>query len=75
MERFRPDLVIVDGIRDLVNDINDGVLAQETVERLMHLASEQRCCVVCPTGEAQEPAASPPTFDLMGDGPIDDLPF
>ena len=47
VERFRPDLVIVDGIRDLVNDINDGVLAQETVERLMHLASEQRCCVVC----------------------------
>ena len=47
VERFKPDLVIVDGIRDLVNDINDGVLAQETVERLMHLASEQRCCVVC----------------------------
>ncbi len=47
VERFKPDLVIVDGIRDLVNDINDGVLAQETVERLMHLASEQHCCVVC----------------------------
>lgn len=47
VERFSPDLVIVDGIRDLVNDINDGVLAQEVVERLMHLASEQHCCMVC----------------------------
>lgn len=47
LERFKPDLVIVDGIRDLVNDINDGVLAQDTIERLMHLASEQHCCIVC----------------------------
>ena len=29
--RCKPDLVIVDGIRDLVNDINDGVLAQEVM--------------------------------------------
>ena len=28
----KPDLVIVDGIRDLVNDINDGVLAQEVMD-------------------------------------------
>ena len=43
----RPDLVILDGIRDLVNDINDGVVAQNVVERLMHLASECHCCIVC----------------------------
>lgn len=47
IERFKPDLVILDGIRDLINDINDGVLAQDTVERLMHLASEQHCCIAC----------------------------
>ena len=47
VERYGPDLVIVDGIRDLINDINDGVLAQETVERLMHLAAEKHCCMVC----------------------------
>lgn len=47
IRRFKPDLVIVDGIRDLINDINDGVLAQDTVERLMHLASEQHCCIAC----------------------------
>ena len=44
---YRPDMVIVDGIRDLVDDINDGVLAQETVERLMQLASKTACCIVC----------------------------
>lgn len=43
----RPDLVILDGIRDLVADINDGVVAQNVVERLMHLASECHCCIVC----------------------------
>ena len=47
VQQYKPDLVIVDGIRDLINDINDGVLAQETVERLMHLASEHRCCIAC----------------------------
>lgn len=45
--RFRPDLVILDGIRDLVSDINDGVVAQDVVERLMRLASDNRCCMVC----------------------------
>ena len=45
--RCEPDLVIVDGIRDLVNDINDGVLAQEVMEELMHLATELDCCIVC----------------------------
>jgi hypothetical protein len=43
----KPDLVILDGIRDLVTDINDGVVAQNVVERLMHLASEHHCCIVC----------------------------
>ena len=45
--RCKPDLVIVDGIRDLVNDINDGVLAQEVMEELMHLSTEHDCCIVC----------------------------
>ena len=47
VKRCKPDLVIVDGIRDLVNDINDGVLAQEVMEELMHLATEHDCCIVC----------------------------
>ena len=47
VRRCKPDLVIVDGIRDLVNDINDGVLAQEVMEELMHLATTHDCCIVC----------------------------
>ena len=47
VRRCKPDLVIVDGIRDLVNDINDGVLAQEVMEELLHLATETECCIVC----------------------------
>lgn len=46
MHLYKPDLVILDGIRDLVSDINDGVMAQEVIERLMHLASEINCCLV-----------------------------
>lgn len=46
--RYRkPDLVILDGLRDLVSDINDGIIAQRVMERLMHLASEYHCCIVC----------------------------
>ena len=47
VRRSKADLVIVDGIRDLVNDINDGCLAQEVMEELMHLASETNSCIVC----------------------------
>lgn len=47
VEHYAPDLVIVDGIRDLVDDINDGVLAQEVMEELMHLADKSGCCIVC----------------------------
>ena len=47
VRRCKPDLVIIDGIRDLVNDINDGVLAQEVMEELLHLATTEDCCIVC----------------------------
>ena len=47
VEHYAPDLVIVDGIRDLVDDINDGVLAQEVMEELLHLADKSGCSIVC----------------------------
>ena len=47
VRHYRPDLVVLDGVRDLVADINDGVVAQDCIERLMHLASECRCCIAC----------------------------
>jgi len=43
----RPDLVILDGMRDLVDDINNGQLAHDVTERLMRVAQQARCCIVC----------------------------
>lgn len=49
MQIHLPELVIFDGIRDVVADINDGVRAQQVVERLMQLASDSQSpsCIVC----------------------------
>ena len=47
VRKYKPDLVLLDGVRDLLADINDGVKAQEIVERLMKLAQEAGCCLVC----------------------------
>jgi hypothetical protein len=47
LRRFHPALVVLDGVRDLLSDINDGIRAQEIVEELMKLAQETRCCMVC----------------------------
>ena len=47
ISQYQPDLVIIDGIRDLVDDINDGVLAQEVMEELMQLAGKGSCCITC----------------------------
>lgn len=47
VQKYQADLVILDGVRDLIADINDGAKAQELAERLMSLAQEYRCCIVC----------------------------
>lgn len=47
VRKYRPALVVLDGVRDLLADINDGVRAQEVVEELMKLAQETDCCLVC----------------------------
>ena len=41
-----PDLVIIDGIKDLVTDINDAVQATLIMEQLMALAQQNNCCIV-----------------------------
>lgn len=42
-----PDIVILDGIKDLMTDINDAVQATLIMEHLMALAKDQNCCIVC----------------------------
>ena len=43
----RPDLVIFDGIRDVVGDINNYEEAQNTIGQLLKVASEFKTCIVC----------------------------
>jgi hypothetical protein len=60
IEHYRPDLVILDGIRDLVSDINDGTVAQDMMEKLMKTAQAFNCCMVCvlhqnKSGDSRDP--------------------
>ena len=60
IEHYKPDLVILDGIRDLVSDINDGPAAQEMMEKLMKTAQLHNCCIVCvlhqnKSGDSRDP--------------------
>ena len=47
VKKYQPALVVLDGVRDLMADINDGVNAQAIVEKLMRLAQDTNCCIVC----------------------------
>lgn len=44
---INPDICIVDGIKDLMTDINDAVQATRIMEQLMALAKEFNCSIVC----------------------------
>jgi len=44
---IKPDICIIDGIKDLMTDINDAVQATLIMEKLMALAKELNCCIVC----------------------------
>ena len=43
----KPDIVIIDGIRDVVGDINNYTEAQEIIERMLALASSTQAAIVC----------------------------
>ena len=44
---YQPDLIVIDNVRDLMHDINDGQKSHRLVEQLMHMASENQCNVTC----------------------------
>lgn len=46
INQIKPDLVIIDGIKDLMTDINDAVKATVIMEHLMALAEANNCCIV-----------------------------
>lgn len=47
IDHCHPDLVVVDGICDLIQDINDGTSVKAVVENLMKTAQAYDCCIVC----------------------------
>lgn len=42
---LKPDLVIVDGIRDLISDFNDLDQSANLIQEFMSLSSELQCCI------------------------------
>jgi hypothetical protein len=44
---LKPDIVIIDGIKDLMTDINDAVQATFLMEKMMALAKDTNSCIVC----------------------------
>ena len=46
IREVQPDLVIIDGIKDLVTDINDAIQATLLIEQMMALAQQHNCCIV-----------------------------
>lgn len=47
MRAIEPDVCIIDGVKDLMTDINDAVQATLIMEKLMALAKDLKCCIVC----------------------------
>jgi len=46
IEHDHPDLVIIDGIADLIYNYNDVIESQDVVNKLAALASQHNCCIV-----------------------------
>ena len=46
IEHEHPDLVIIDGIADLIYNYNDVIESQDVVNKLASLASQHNCCIV-----------------------------
>lgn len=44
---LKPDIVIIDGVKDLMTDINDAVQATFLMEKFMALAKDTNSCIVC----------------------------
>lgn len=45
IDEVNPDIVFIDGLRDLVNDFNDNTESSEIVGEMMSLASQRNMCI------------------------------
>lgn len=47
IEKYKPDLVFIDGIRDLCQDFNDISESTNLINSLMKLSSSNDCAIIC----------------------------
>lgn len=47
INEIEPDICIIDGVKDLMTDINDAPQATRIMEKLMTQAKLHNCCIVC----------------------------
>lgn len=47
IERYKPDFVFIDGIRDLCRDFNDITESANLIGELMRLCSRNNCAILC----------------------------
>lgn len=45
IESFKPDFVVIDGVRDIMSDFNDNAESSELILKLMQVATEKRLCI------------------------------
>lgn len=45
IESYKPDFVIIDGVRDIMKDFNDNAESSDLILRLMQVATEKRLCI------------------------------
>lgn len=43
---YKPDIVIIDGVVDILNDFNDVTESQQLVRELMKMADDGNCCII-----------------------------
>ena len=46
IETYRPDMVIIDGVADMVDDINSGTESTAIIQQLLSLAQAYRCNII-----------------------------
>ena len=45
IESYKPDFVVIDGVRDIMSDFNDNAESSALVLNLMQIATEKRICI------------------------------
>lgn len=47
IKKYRPDVVIIDGIAEFVDSVNDEVKAKDLIRQLMICSEDHHCAIIC----------------------------